>query len=206
MPEPVHTPIGARLRERTQPLAPDDETYGYAHAYLCEAIGRMLYQVGQVFDPEGDVPPLAPILSPDLCPDWALPWLGQLVGVRLPQGISSADARTMINDVAGFRRGTPEALRTAAGFSLTGSKTVYFNERKDGDAYLLQVATLSGETPDPDAVLQLLLAQKPGGIVLEYDAVEASSYALVDARFDNYAEVNATYATYTDLLNDSPQP
>src|SRR4051794_9038733 len=101
---PTHTPLGARLRERTQPLAPDDASYGYAHAHLCEALGRMLEQVAEVFDPEGDVPPLAPILDVELCPAWALPWLAQLVGVVLPYGVGDDEARTYIRDVAGFER------------------------------------------------------------------------------------------------------
>src|SRR5262245_55185049 len=135
MPAPQHTPTGARLRERTQPLAPDDERYGYAHAHLCEAIGRMLEQVAEVYDPDGDVPPLAPILSPDLCPTWALPWLAQLVGVQLPKGIDDAHARDMIRHVAGFQRGTPAAIKAAVSLTLTGdSPTVWFRER-DGSAY-----------------------------------------------------------------------
>jgi hypothetical protein len=94
MAEPVLSPVGARLRERTQPLAPDDGSYGWAHAHLCEAIGLMLEQVAEVFDPEGDVPPLAPILDPELCPDWALPWLAQFVGVAIPPGTPPEDALT----------------------------------------------------------------------------------------------------------------
>jgi hypothetical protein len=177
MPEPDHTPLGARLRERTQPLAPDDDLYGYAHANLSEAIGRMLEQVAEVFDPEGeDVPPFAPLLDPDLCPDWALEWLGQLVGVRLPVGVAPDTARTLIKDVAGFRRGTPAALTAAASFFLTGTKTVYFNERLANDPYRLGVITLVAETPDPAQVLAAILAQKPGGIVLSYSAIAGQTY------------------------------
>jgi hypothetical protein len=123
MAEPVHTPLGARLRERTQPLAPTDAAHGWSHAHLCEALGVMLKQVAEVYDPDGDVPPLAPILDPTLCPDWALPWLGQLVGVRIPSGLTADEARRMILDVAGFKRGTPAAIEAAVSAVLTGAQT-----------------------------------------------------------------------------------
>jgi hypothetical protein len=204
MPAPVHTPLGARLRERTQPLAPDDELHDYAHAQLCEALGRMLYQVAQVFDPEGDVPPLAPLLDPDLCPDWALPWLAQLVGVTIPAGTAPDTARTLVKEVGGFKRGTPASLRAAASFFLTGTKTVYFNERLAGNAYALGVVTLRSETPDAELVRAAILAAKPGGIVLDYVAITGQTYRSVRAEVDSYSEVRTTWASYRDLATHLP--
>lgn len=148
--EPVHTPIGARLRERTQPLAPNDATFGFAHAYLTEAIGRLSQQAQEVADPEGDAPPLSTLLNPDTCPDWALPWLAQFVGIKLPAGLTPADARAIIHDVAGFSRGTPAALRAAAQLYLTGNKEVFFRERDGGDPYRLEVVTQANEVPPSD--------------------------------------------------------
>jgi len=132
--EPTHTPIGARLRERTQPLAPDDANYGFAHAYLCEAMAQPFLEVQQVFDPEGDVPPVAPLLDPDLCPAFALPWLAQLVGITLPPGLSEDASRALVQSVWGFRRGTPAAMMAAAQLYLQGAKTVFFRERDAGHA------------------------------------------------------------------------
>jgi hypothetical protein len=204
-PEPVHTSLGARLRERTQPLAPNDELYGYAHAHLCEALARMLEQVGDVFDPEGDVPPLAPILDVELCPDWALPWLAQLVGVVLPAGVDPDDARTLIADVAGFARGTPESLRAAAGLFLTGDKTVMFRERDPTGAdppYTLEVVTVASETPDPAAVLRALLAQKPGGIVLNYRTVAGWDYQQMTTEGGPYSALKTRFTTYRRMSNN----
>jgi hypothetical protein len=202
--EPEHTPIGARLRERTQPLAPDDAANGYAHAQLCEGIGRMLAQVAEVFDPEGDVPPLAPILDVELCPEWALPWLAQLVGVRIPAGATDEQARTLISDVAGFRRGTPAAITAAAALFLTGTKRVYFNERVRNDAYLLGVVTLASETPDPALVERAILAQKPGGLVLSYSSIVGQTYRAVLTEVDSYREVRSTWTSYRDLRDHLP--
>jgi hypothetical protein len=196
---PEHTPIGARLRERTQPLAPDDAAYGYAHAYLCEAIGRMLAQLADVFDPDGDVPPLAPILDPVLCPTWALPWLAQFLGVQLPSGVSDAQARGMIQDVAGFKRGTVAAMRAVVLPLLTGTKTLWLRERNLGDAYALDVVTLTGETPSQAAVLSALLSQKPGGIVLTYRAVASWDYAQMGVEGGTYAFQSTQYLSYQKL-------
>jgi hypothetical protein len=202
---PTHTPLGARLRERTQPLAPDDASYGYAHAHLCEALGRMLEQVAEVFDPEGDVPPLAPILDVELCPAWALPWLAQLVGVVLPYGVGDDEARTYIRDVAGFERGTPASLRAAAGLFLTGDKTVYFRERDPTGAdppYTLEVVTVASETPDPAAVLRALLAQKPGGIVLNYRTVAGWDYQQMTTEGGLYSALATRFTSYRRMSNN----
>lgn len=200
--EPVHSPVGARLRERTQPLALDDERYGYAHAWLCEALSRILLQVQEVFDPEDPIPPIAPLLDPALCPDWALPWLAQLVGVRLPVGISSADARALIGDVAGFRRGTTAAIEAGLANTLTGNKAVYFRERDQGDAYALEVVTLVGETPDPAATLAALIAQKPGGILLRYRTVAGQDWQAVTESGRTWRQVRADFDSWRDLRDN----
>ena len=36
---------GERLRERTQPLQPDDEAYDWAHSLLCEALAQPYLQI-----------------------------------------------------------------------------------------------------------------------------------------------------------------
>jgi hypothetical protein len=203
MTAPVHTPIGARLRERTQPLAPDDASNGYAHAHLCEGIGRMLAQVAEVFDPEGDVPPFAPLLDPALCPAWALPWLAQLVGVRLPAGTSESAARAMISDVAGFARGTRAAMTASIAPLLTDTKTVYFRER-DGSAYRLEVVTLTSETPDPVAVEAALRSQKPGGLVLSYRTVASWDWQQVVVEQASWATAKATYSTWRRFVERTP--
>jgi hypothetical protein len=194
---PALTSTGARLQARTQPLAPDDERWGWPHAALCGGLAAAFDQVADVFDPPGDVPPGAPLLDVTLCPDWALPWLAQVVGVVLPQGITAEQSRTLIADVAGWQRGTPGAF-------LTGSKTVYFNERKGGAAYTLQVVTLDSETPDPTLVLAALMAQKPGGIVLEYAHVAAATYAEIDAAYATYDEVRTTFDDYSEVRTNQP--
>jgi Phage tail protein (Tail_P2_I) len=198
---PELTPWGERLRERTAPLAPDDAEHGNAHAHLAGALATALERVAQIYDPD-DGPPGSPLVDVDRCPDWALPWLAQLVGVVLPPGVDAATARVLISDVAGWRRGTPAALRAAAGLHLTGDKSVYFRERDATGAdppYTLEVVTLTSETPEPDAVLAALLAQKPGGIVLTYRTVTGWDYQAMTT--EGQAE-HWTYASLPPLFDD----
>jgi hypothetical protein len=195
--------IAERLRDRTAPLAPDDDAHGYAHAYLCGSLGAIFAEVAEVFDPEGDTPPLAPLLDPVLCPAWALPWLAQMVGIVLPDGMSEADARSFISEVAGFKRGTRQAMQAAVSVYLTGDKTVYFRER-DGSPYTLEVVTLASETPDAAAALRALVALKPGGIVLNYRTVAGWDYQAMTAAGGTYLVLKSTYTSYRKLSDKTP--
>ena len=150
--EPDHTPFGARLRERTAPLAPDDDAYGFAHAYLAEALMRPFREFQEAFDPPGDVPPMGTLLDPETCPAWALPWLAQFVGASIPEGATDEQARAIIANLSSFHRGTPAAMTAAAQAFLTGNKTVLFRER-DGSAYRLEVVTYEDESPRSDRAL-----------------------------------------------------
>jgi hypothetical protein len=200
---PASQPYGARLRERTQPLAPHDDQYGYAHWVLCESIGRIFLELQQVFDPEDPIPPVAPILDVGLCPDWALPWLAQFVGVQLPEGTDPTTARALITSVAGWSRGTRAAMEAAAGLYLTGNKTVYFRER-DTSAYQLEVVTITEETPDPTKVQAALAAQKPGGLILRYRTVTGWDYQQLASMAYLYSYVKAHFATYDKLRRNEP--
>jgi hypothetical protein len=194
--------IAERLRDRTAPLAPDDDAHGYAHAYLCGSLGAIFAEVAEVFDPEGDTPPLAPLLDPTLCPAWALPWLAQMVGIVLPDGLSEADARTVISEVAGFKRGTRQAMEAAAKLYLTGDRTVYFRERDPSGAdppYTLEVVTFATETPDSAAVLRALVAAKPGGIVLNYRMTTGWDYQQMTTEGGAYSTLPAKFSSYRKM-------
>jgi hypothetical protein len=201
---PVLSALGERLRERTAPLAPSDDQNGWAHAYLCEALMVMLEQVAEVYDPADPLPPGAPLLDPELAPDWALPWVAQLVGARLPAGATPEQARALIAGVSGWKRGTPAALRAAAQLYLTGNRTVTFRERDANSPdppYTLEVVTLTGETPNPAAVLAALLAQKPGGLVLNYRTVEGQDWQAVQAK--TWRQARTTYANWRNLRDSA---
>jgi hypothetical protein len=200
--------MGAKLVERTAPLAADDEDYGWAHRIICGALGATLEQVGEIADPPDPLPPLAPLLSPWLCPAWALPWLGQWVGVRIEPGTPEAVARALVAGVAGWHRGTRQAMRAAASLFLdppTG--TLWFRERNGGpDPYQLEVVTIDSQTPDPAALEAALQMIKPGGLVLTVRQVEAWDYQQLKTDWTGrtYADLKAGFATYGDLRDKTP--
>jgi len=207
--EPNHTPFGERLRDRTVPIAPDDKAYAYAHAHLSEALSRGLIQLQQVFDPEDGSPPFSPLLDPARCPPWALPWLAQIAGVTVPQTATEDQAREMIVELAGQRRGTTAMLEAAAGMYLTGSKTVYFRERDPTGTdppYTLEVITLTDETPDSGAVLAALMAQKPGGLILNYRTVQGWDYQQMTTEGGPYSALSAVFTDYRNLAYNHRGP
>jgi len=206
VPEPVMSTWGERLRERTQPLQPNDELYGWTHAILCEALAQPYLQVIELIDPPEPYPPWGPLFDLDACPDWALPWLAQVVGIRLPAGTTREQAVRIIREAAGHNVGTVNAIRVSLQATLVSSHppappTVYFRER-DGSAYRLEVVTLDPETPDPALTRAVLEAVIPGGLVLDYRSIEGWDYqAMTDlyAPAGTYADLSSDYATYRDL-------
>src|SRR5437764_7240325 len=110
-----------------------------------------------------DGPGWSALVDLDRCPDVALPWLAQLVGVRLLPGSTPDEQRARIASTDGFRRGTRDAMIAAARATLTGAGTVILRER-DGDpvaepidyAYRLTAITYADETPDASATEQAL--------------------------------------------------
>jgi hypothetical protein len=130
-----------------------------------------------------------------------LPWLGQFVGVTVPDGASEDAAREYIDALPGFARGRRESIIAAAQMTLTDTETVIIQERYGGDAYALAVRTLVDETPDEAATLAAILAQKPAGLVLDYATTTLSTYDAVRVTYATYAALLSAVATYDALLH-----
>lgn len=125
------------------PTMTDGDTDGVLLRYL-DASARLLGDVDDRVRDNDSGLGWARELDPDLTLSPA--WLGQFVGVTVPDGLSLADARARVLERASFRRGTPAALVAAAQAQLTGSRRVDLFER-DGSAYQLRVRTYEAETP-----------------------------------------------------------
>ena len=62
-------------------------------------------------DPQyANAPGWSQLVDIDRCPTFALPWLGQLVGVSMPSGLTRSEMVSRIKNRSGFQRGTSEAL------------------------------------------------------------------------------------------------
>jgi hypothetical protein len=143
-------------------------------------------------------------LDPEEAPAYTLPWLAQFAGVTLEPSLSEAEQRAKIQERPHFARGRPASLLAAIKATLTGTKTVLVTERDGGEAYQLRVRTYASETPSEDATLAAILTQKPGGIVLTYEAITGQSYSDFAASVTDYADAAATYDDYADVRSTLP--
>jgi len=119
---------------------------------------RPFEQIAELVDPPDPYEPWTPLFYVEITPDWALPWLGQAVGVTVPVTATPDQARKMIKELSFEKVGTTNAIRSALEFVLVtnppgGKPTVYFREREDGNAYVLEVVTLESEIPETDRLL-----------------------------------------------------
>ena len=202
--------FAGRLFDAMAPLGQYDPDNQWSLLTYCNAIGTMFQLVEDWVRDTEDGPGWSSLLDLERCPPEALAWLAQFVGVRLLPGATDADSRERIGNTDGFNRGTVAALRAACWNTLTGSRSVFLWER-DGDpaqvpeyAYHLTVVTYADQTPDPVATRKALLAQKPGGLVLDYVVISGQTYQQVADRFDTYADVKAAYRTYGEMAADEP--
>ena len=89
----------------------------------------------------------------------------------------------------------------------TPDNFVYFEERADGDAYLLRVFTYSAHTPPEiqERIREALAAAKPAGLYpIEYEVRVGQTWRMLRDRKENWAQVNADYANWYEVLHDEP--
>lgn len=203
---PDTTPAAAELYDALAPLNAPDAPRGWPLLRLCQALAAAyLDRVwSYAADREDDAPGWQILFDPDLCPVEALPYLGQFVGVVVEPSWSEAETRQAIREPLGFRRGTPAALRLAVERTLTGSRSVYIDERYTGSAYRLRVRTLASETPDAGVTLAAVLSQKPVGTVLTYAAIVGWSWDDVVEEYDSWTELLGAHPTWNDLVTTVP--
>jgi hypothetical protein len=209
---PALTPasFAERLYAMLAPLAQVDAENGWSLLIYVNAIGQMFQLIEDLVRDSDAGPGWSLLLDLDRCPDEALPWLAQFVGVRVPSNLTPDQQRAYIASTAGFRRGTLAALRGAAAATLTGARTVHITERS-GDpahkpeyAYYLDVTTYDSQTPNAAATQAALLSQKPGGLVLRYASVPGQTWAQLKASGRTWAQVKSDYPTWDDVRADQP--
>lgn len=203
--------FAARLYGMLGPLTQLDSASAWSLLIYVNAIGLGFQQVEDLVRDTPDGPGWSSLLDVERCPPEALGWLAQLAGVRLLPSDDEATNRERIQSTDGFRRGTVAAIVGAARATLTGNRTVLVFERS-GDpsntpeyAYFLTIATYAGQTPNPTATRMGILAQKPGGIVLDFRVVAGQIYDQVRARFESYAALRVAYPNYLAVWQDTPE-
>lgn len=115
------------------------------------------------------VPGYGQIFNPNTCPSAQLGYLGQFVGVSIPQGQDAATALSLVKAESGLARGTPTAILAAANRNLTGGSQAQLIERvrPDGkaDAYWFQLIVQTANCPNPAALTAAVNAVIPGGVL-----------------------------------------
>lgn len=172
---------------------PDADPQG-VYLTLLDSVGRQIDQVDELVRDSDSGPGWSALLDPDRTPVPA--YLAQFVGVRIPGGVTDAQARALVVAQPATRRGTVQALEAAAQTTLTGSRYVEVIER-DGGAYRITVRTYDTETPDRAVTEAALQDAKPAGLVLTHQIVSATSFALLEG---------APTQTFTDLEAQPAEP
>lgn len=174
-----------------------------------EAIGEMFVEVEMLvgdFSEDGGYPTL---LDVDLARTQDLPWLAQIVGERLPVGITDPAAREWIKDHPKQRRGTERSIFLAAQRTLTGTRLVSLRTRTklDGspDVDYITVRTITSQTPDPTVVYKDLRKNVvPADIVLDYTTIVGETWQdvreLGGASIYTWQEVKDDFVDWHEVL------
>ena len=190
--------------ESIAPLTGQDELYDWPLLRYLDGLMRQLDEVEQLTRDTDTHVGWGAALDLDDAPPYAIPWLAQFVGVEVPLSLDVESQRIRISEAAGWRRGTPAAIRGAMRQHLTGSRTTQIFERYQDDPYHLRVRTFVTETPDPERVEEAVRALKPAGIILTYDVSDGQTYDDVAMTYGTYDSVMADHDTYNDILYGIP--
>ena len=162
---------------------------GSAFAIYSEALAGLFEQVYGIVVPQGS--PDAPadytagwstLLDPTACPDWALPYVGQFIGVQVPAGTAASAARAQIIAEQNFQVGTANAIIATAKLWLTGKQHVALLERTaaDGstaDPYHLCVIVRPEEVIDAGQLFRAVDAVRPVGVQWTLNQVDGTIWS-----------------------------
>lgn len=213
MPMPTLGSVAQDLYDELEPMQYAEVENDYPLAKFLGGLGTMIQVIDDYARDQlisGDFAPgWSQLLDLARCPTVALPWLGQFVGVPVSLGLDAAGQRSQISAVGGWNRGTKTSIAAAAALYLTGNKTVIMRERSpiacpSEPAYGLEIITYDFETPDSAKTLAALIAQKPAGIVLDYQVLPGQDFELLYENNVNFQAVYTKYTTMQGLLTDNP--
>lgn len=200
-PAPEVHPTTLKLRDALGPaLTSEDASTGWTLLRFLESFARQLGEVDDVVRDTDDGMGWARELDPDLTNRPS--WLGQFVGVEVPDGLTDEQQRDLVRDRPAIRRGTPSTLQAVAAQFLIGTRIVDLFERYGGNPYALRVRTYAAQRPlaggvddllteggdvltteggdvldgrerlSSAPILPALLAAKPAGLILTHEVTE----------------------------------
>lgn len=139
------------------------------------------------------------MLDPDNVPEEGLPYLAQYVGAKLLPNMSEQQRRDEIKRPTTWRRGETETIELVTKRELTGDQWVRIRPRSPGPGHIY-IRVLKSECASPGRLETTLLADAiPAWTLLNFEAIEAVTYADVDAGWETYAALDEAFDTYEAL-------
>jgi hypothetical protein len=135
-----------------------------------------------------------------------LPWLAQFKGVQIPIGVTDAVARQVIEEAAGWARGTVASVRAIIQQYLTGNKVVIIQER-DSSPYHFSVTTYTSESGDAGnqaKIVAAIVSVKPAGLQFTYTVSTGQDYQNIFATYATYQALRDAYTTYQGVATNTP--
>lgn len=199
-PELTHT--GQQLYGSLAPLATEDARHGYALAHFLQALAIPFDEAADLSrDREDGTIGWGILFDVDRVPAKFLPYVGQFVGIDVPEHLDDAAKRIRVRETGNRNRGSAAAIIGAARQRLTGTRTVYLMERH-GSPWRFTVATRTSETPNPALVAADVAAQKPAGMKFVHELITGGDYVTLRATHATYDELPGIFATYDELRAD----
>ncbi len=211
MTRPVVGSIAEEIYASLAAYAPGDETRGWALLHISHAIGMQNQVIRDVtFDDDSGIG-WSVLFDIDRCPDWALDWLGQFVGVRIPRTLTTeADRRAWVKDAAGWRRGRVSTLEAAVSTTLTGDRRVVVRSRFDpaspntDAAGHIQIKTYTSQTPDPVVTERMAMQHVRGGLIGHYTTVDGQDWLQAGTTYATWGDLEAAFATWGEAEDAIP--
>ncbi len=183
-----------------------DEAHDWPLLRFCAAwVETLLDPVYQyAAEDEDGSTPWTLLFDPDNCPEDALPYLAQYVGVIVTPEMTTEQLREEIKEPTGWSRGREASVKLVAARGLTGTKRVIIRPRKPapGETY---IRTLLSETPDPERTEALIRAALPAWEKLSYEAIAGVTWEDVEAAWETWEDLEADFATWNDLEDLLPE-
>lgn len=170
--------------------------------WFCDALSMPLHIWWELS--HGDNEPWDTLLDPQRTPAEALPYLAQFVGLEIQPSWGEHQLRQEIEAPSQWARGRPGTMLDALKRTLSVDDPYIQFVEQYTSAYILLVRTLTSQTPSESRSRAALMAQKPGGIVLDYDTIAGQNYLQLDTDYASYNAVEADYDTYADVAADTP--
>ncbi len=176
VPAPPVTQIAQDAYDWLGPVQADDPARGWPLLAFMGGIGEMFREVEQLVRARPGREPWQQAFDINQCPDFQVPWLGQMVGQRVTVSAPATVQRQQVSAEGGFKRGRPATLVAVVQSTLTGTRGVSLTERVS-DAWTMTVVTDPAETPNVTVTAAAAQRAKVAGLVL---TVLQSSVPIVD--------------------------